>query len=162
MTEQLQLRRGTASQVAAFTGAQGELVVDTTNNRAVVNDGATAGGWPAAKLVEVVTNTRVAVSDAAYVALSTDRLIAFTALTAARAVTLCAASSLTIPPLPTAARPASNCGFTSTTIRGQPEAARITAGSTSVAEMKETSIAMKSIGVGMRFSASGLQLRFGV
>ena len=42
MTEQLQLRRGTASQVAAFTGAQGELVVDTTNNRAVVNDGATA------------------------------------------------------------------------------------------------------------------------
>ena len=50
MTEQLQLRRGTATQVAAFTGAQGEIVVDTTNNRAVVNDGSTAGGWPAAKL----------------------------------------------------------------------------------------------------------------
>jgi hypothetical protein len=50
MTEQLQLRRGTAAQVAAFTGAQGEVVVDTTNNRVVVNDGSTAGGWPAAKL----------------------------------------------------------------------------------------------------------------
>ena len=52
MTEQLQLRRGTAAQIAAFTGAQGEVVVDTTNDRLVVSDGATAGGWPAAKLVE--------------------------------------------------------------------------------------------------------------
>ena len=88
MTEQLQLRRGTASQVAAFTGAQGEVVVDTTNNRAVVNDGTTAGGWPLAKLAEVVTNTRVGVADANYTALSSDRLIAYTALTAARVATL--------------------------------------------------------------------------
>lgn len=50
---QVQYRRGTASQVAAFTGAQGELVVDTTNNRVVVQDGATAGGFAAAKLSEV-------------------------------------------------------------------------------------------------------------
>ncbi len=48
MSEQLQLRRGTAAQLASFTGAQGEAVVDTTNNRIVVNDGSTAGGWPAA------------------------------------------------------------------------------------------------------------------
>lgn len=93
MTEQLQLRRGAASQLAAFTGAPGEIVIDVTNNRAVVNDGETAGGWPAAKLAEVVTNTRAAITDAAYAALATDRLIAFTALTAARVVTLCAASS---------------------------------------------------------------------
>ena len=44
MSEQLQLRRGTATQVAAFTGAQGEVVIDTTNNRLVINDGVTAGG----------------------------------------------------------------------------------------------------------------------
>jgi Major tropism determinant N-terminal domain len=50
---QVQYRRGTASQVAAFSGAQGEMVVDTTNNRVVVQDGATAGGWPAAKLTEI-------------------------------------------------------------------------------------------------------------
>lgn len=93
MSEQLQLRRGSASQIAAFTGAQGEVVVDTTNNRAVVNDGLTPGGWPAAKLAEVVTNARTAVSDAAYAALTTDRLIAYTALTAQRAVTLPAAAS---------------------------------------------------------------------
>jgi hypothetical protein len=47
---QVQYRRGTASQVSGFTGAQGELVVDTTNNRVVVQDGATAGGFAAAKL----------------------------------------------------------------------------------------------------------------
>jgi hypothetical protein len=54
MSEQLQLRRGTVAQVAAFTGAQGEVVVDTTNNRLVVQDGATAGGVAAAKLAEIV------------------------------------------------------------------------------------------------------------
>ena len=93
MSEQLQLRRGTAAQVAAFTGAAGETVIDTTNNRLVVNDGATVGGFAAAKLSEVVTNTRTAVSDAAYAALTTDRMIAYTALTAARIVTLPAASA---------------------------------------------------------------------
>lgn len=54
MSEQLQLRRGTAVQVAAFTGAQGEVAVDTTNNRLVVQDGTTAGGFAAAKLAEIV------------------------------------------------------------------------------------------------------------
>jgi hypothetical protein len=54
---QVQYRRGTASQVAAFTGAQGELVVDTSNNRVVVQDGATAGGFAAAKLTDVGTVT---------------------------------------------------------------------------------------------------------
>ena len=93
MSEQLQLRRGTAAQVAAFTGAAGETVIDTTNNRLVVNDGATVGGFAAAKLSEVVTNTRTAVSDAAYAVLTTDRMIAYTALTAARIVTLPAASA---------------------------------------------------------------------
>lgn len=93
MSEQLQLRRGSATQVAAFTGALGETVVDTTNNRLVVQDGSTAGGWPAAKLSEVVTNTRTQVSDANYTALVSDRMIAYTAMTAARAVTLPAASA---------------------------------------------------------------------
>ena len=93
MSEQLQLRRGTASQVAAFTGAQGETVMDTTNNRLVVSDGSTAGGWPAAKLVEVITNGRTPVSDAAYSALTTDRMIAYTALSAARVVSLPRASA---------------------------------------------------------------------
>ncbi len=90
---QVQYRRGTATQVASFTGAQGELIVDTTDNRIVVQDGSTAGGWAAAKLAEVITNTRTAVTDANYTAQTTDRLIAYTAITAARSVTLPAAGS---------------------------------------------------------------------
>jgi hypothetical protein len=87
MSEQLQLRRGTATQVAAFTGAQGEVAFDTTTSRLFSNDGATVGGFPLA--LETVKS----VSDAAYVALITDRQIAFSALTAARIVTLPAASA---------------------------------------------------------------------
>jgi hypothetical protein len=93
MSEQLQLRRGTSAQVLAFTGAQGEAVMDTTNNRLVINDGSTAGGFPAAKLSEVITNTRASVSDANYLVASTDRMVAYTALTAARVVSLPASST---------------------------------------------------------------------
>ena len=49
----MQLRRDIAANVAGFAPAQGECVVDTTNNRICVGDGSTAGGWPAAKLAEV-------------------------------------------------------------------------------------------------------------
>jgi hypothetical protein len=45
---ELKLRRGTAAQVAAFTGAAGEVTPDTTNNRLVLHDGTTAGGHPQA------------------------------------------------------------------------------------------------------------------
>jgi len=50
---QLQLRRGTTVQTSTFTGAVGEVTVDTTRKALVVHDGATAGGVPAAKLAEV-------------------------------------------------------------------------------------------------------------
>ena len=93
MSEQLQLRRGTVSQVATFTGAAGEVVADMTNNRLVLNDGVTQGGAPHAKLAEVIPNTRAAVSDVAYTALFSDRLVAYTTLTAARVITLPAASA---------------------------------------------------------------------
>jgi hypothetical protein len=45
MTKQVKRRRGTAAEHAAFTGAVGELTVDTTNNRVRVHDGVTAGGF---------------------------------------------------------------------------------------------------------------------
>ena len=50
MSVQVKHRRDTASNIAGFTPAQGELIVDTTNNRVIVGDGATAGGFAAAKL----------------------------------------------------------------------------------------------------------------
>jgi hypothetical protein len=93
MSVQVKRRRDTAANVSAYVGAQGELIVDTTNNRVTVHDGVTAGGWPAAKLSEVLTTARTAVADANYAALVSDRTIAFTAITAARAIALPAASS---------------------------------------------------------------------
>ena len=44
MTKQVQLRRGTTAEHLVFTGAIGEVTVDTTLNVAVVHDGSTAGG----------------------------------------------------------------------------------------------------------------------
>jgi hypothetical protein len=93
MSVQVKHRRDTAANIAGFTPAQGELIVDTTNNRVIVGDGATVGGWPSAKLAEVAAPTRTAVADANYAALTTDRNIAYTAITAARTVTLPAAAS---------------------------------------------------------------------
>ena len=88
MSVQVKRRRDTAANVAAYTGAQGELIVDTTNNRVTVHDGATAGGWAAAKLSEIIANTRTAVSDASYSVLATDRSVAYMSLTAARGISL--------------------------------------------------------------------------
>lgn len=44
----LQLRRGTTTQHSSFTGASGEVTVDTTKKTVVVHDGSTAGGSPLA------------------------------------------------------------------------------------------------------------------
>lgn len=49
MSTALQHRRGTTTQHASFTGAAGEITVDTTKNAAVVHNGSTAGGIPMAR-----------------------------------------------------------------------------------------------------------------
>ena len=49
MAKLLKLRRGTTSQHSSFTGAEGEVTVDTTKDTLVVHDGSTAGGIPLAK-----------------------------------------------------------------------------------------------------------------
>jgi hypothetical protein len=47
MATTLKLRRGTTTQHATFTGALGEVTVDTDKDVIVVHDGSTAGGFPA-------------------------------------------------------------------------------------------------------------------
>lgn len=159
MSIQVKRRREAATFLSTYTGAQGELLVDTTNNRVQVHDGATPGGFAAAKLSEVAglapvqsvagrtgavalaladiagaaplaspvftgaptaptaapgtastqiattayadrsatTNfSRTAVNDTNYTALASDRTIAFAAITAARTLTLPAASSFPV------------------------------------------------------------------
>ncbi len=46
MAKLLQLRRGTTSEHSSFTGAVGEVTVDTDKDVVVVHDGSTAGGKP--------------------------------------------------------------------------------------------------------------------
>jgi len=48
MAKLLKLRRGTTSQHSSFTGAEGEVTVDTDKETLVVHDGSTAGGHPVA------------------------------------------------------------------------------------------------------------------
>jgi len=49
MATQLQMRRGTASQNSSFTGAEGEVSVNTTNDSLHIHDGSTAGGFELAR-----------------------------------------------------------------------------------------------------------------
>ena len=60
MAKLLKLRRGTTSQHSSFTGAEGEVTVDTTKDTVVVHDGSTAGGHPLAKESTVPTTITVA------------------------------------------------------------------------------------------------------
>ena len=55
MTTVFKLRRGTTTQMAAFTGAAGEATIDTTKNTVVVHDGSTAGGFPLAKTSDLTS-----------------------------------------------------------------------------------------------------------
>ena len=48
MAKLLKLRRGSTSQHGSFTGAEGEVTVDTDKDVLVVHDGSTAGGHPMA------------------------------------------------------------------------------------------------------------------
>jgi len=61
MAKLLQLRRGTTSQHSSFTGAVGEVTVDTDKDSLVVHDGSTQGGFPMqpedAELTELATMT---------------------------------------------------------------------------------------------------------
>ena len=55
MAKKLQLRRGTTSQHSSFTGAVGEVTVDTDKDVLVVHDGSTAGGFPSVKSGAIAT-----------------------------------------------------------------------------------------------------------
>lgn len=49
MAKQVQIRRGTTTQTSTFTGAVGEITVDTDKKTVVVHDGSSAGGFPLAR-----------------------------------------------------------------------------------------------------------------
>lgn len=53
MSVTVQWKRNVHSSVAAYVGPVGEVVVDTTNSRLVLQDGVTAGGIPVAKVSDI-------------------------------------------------------------------------------------------------------------
>lgn len=79
--------RDTYANVAAYVGPAGSFVLDTTYQRMYVQDGTTAGGWAVGR------EQRTAVADAAYNILATDRIVAYTSISAARIAQLPAASA---------------------------------------------------------------------
>ena len=61
MPTQVQWRRGTTTQHNSFTGAAGEVTVDTTLDTLRVHDGSTAGGIRLAKFSEITSGDITAV-----------------------------------------------------------------------------------------------------
>ena len=57
MSRQIQLRRGTSTEHEIFTGAPGEVTVDTTANTLRVHDGQTPGGTAMARADSVMDMT---------------------------------------------------------------------------------------------------------
>lgn len=57
MSRQIQLRRGTSTEHETFTGAPGEVTVDTTANTLRVHDGQTPGGTELARAESVTDMT---------------------------------------------------------------------------------------------------------
>jgi len=55
MATQVQQRRGTTAQHNVFTGANGELTVDTSKDTLVIHDGTTQGGFPLARESDIPT-----------------------------------------------------------------------------------------------------------
>ena len=66
MSTQIQRRRGTTGEHSTFTGAAGEITIDSTKNTVVVHDGTTAGGFPLAKEANALTSSSIGVTVQAY------------------------------------------------------------------------------------------------
>lgn len=60
MSKTVRLKRGTTAQVNAYTGPEGELIIDTQRKVPVVQDGVTAGGIAGATLAGLQAATQQA------------------------------------------------------------------------------------------------------
>ena len=66
MATALQLRRGTTAQNNAFTGAVGELSIDTQTEALIVHDGSTAGGFEVVPSGSIIAFGGAAAPDAGW------------------------------------------------------------------------------------------------
>ena len=63
MAKLLKLRRGTTSQHSSFTGAEGEVTVDTDKETLVVHNGSSAAGFPLARESDLTAKAALASPD---------------------------------------------------------------------------------------------------
>ena len=71
MATTLKFRRGNKATSDAFTGSQAELFINTEENRLVVHDGSTTGGFPVTKSSELTSaNTFLQANDATTLSVS--------------------------------------------------------------------------------------------
>ena len=92
MTTAVQRRRGTATEHSSFTGLEGELSVNTTNESVHVHDGSTAGGFELARadasnIVATSIDINGGTIDGTTIGASSASTGAFTTLTASGAFT---------------------------------------------------------------------------
>jgi len=66
MSTQIQRRRGTTAEHSTFTGAAGEITIDSTKNTVVVHDGTTAGGYPLIKEADALSSSDIGVTVQGY------------------------------------------------------------------------------------------------
>ena len=59
MAYAVKYRRGTTAEHASFTGAAGEVTINTTTNQLVLHDGVTVGGHAVGNTVTTIDNITV-------------------------------------------------------------------------------------------------------
>ena len=71
MAKQVQFRRGTTSEHSTFTGAVGEITVDTDKDVVVVHDGSTAGGFPLVRQLSDLSAITATATELNYIDITT-------------------------------------------------------------------------------------------
>lgn len=78
MARQIQLRRGTTAEHSTFTGAVGEVTVDTDKDVVVIHDGSTAGGVPLLKAGDLTAGSGISVTGTTIANTAPDQTVSLT------------------------------------------------------------------------------------
>ena len=78
MARQIQLRRGTTAEHSTFTGAVGEVTVDTDKDVVVIHDGSTAGGVPLLKAGDLAAGSGISVTGTTIANTAPDQTVSLT------------------------------------------------------------------------------------
>mgnify|MGYP000063484624 FL=1 len=143
---QTQLRRGSTTDHSSFTGAVGEVTVDTTKDTLVVHDGSTAGGFPLAR-ADQAQPLDAALTSIAALGTAADKLLYTTGVDTFAEASLTAAARTVLDDATVAAMLATMGGapLASPTFTGTPAAPTATAG-TNTTQLATTAFVTTAVG----------------